>query len=68
VSADRKISLRNIRASVSFVLRVCHHEVVGNNQDKDEDAQEIGKEAQVLVVKHLQQRWPKFFWLISEDK
>jgi hypothetical protein len=27
--------------------------VVGNNQDKDEDAQEIGKEAQVLVVKHL---------------
>jgi hypothetical protein len=42
--------------------------VVGNNQDKDEDAQEIGKEAQVLVVKHLQQRWPKFFWLISEDK
>jgi len=53
-SAEHKISLRNKRASVSFVLRVCHHEVVGNNQDKDEDAQEIGKEAQVLVVKHLQ--------------
>jgi hypothetical protein len=30
--------------------------VVRNNQDKDEDAQEIGKEAQVLIVKHLKLR------------
>jgi len=52
--ADHKI-LRE-RTSVSFVLRVCHHEVVRNNQHKDEDAQEIGKEAQVLIVKHLKLR------------
>lgn len=52
--ADHKI-LRE-RTSVSFVLRVCHHEVVCNNQDKDEDPQEIGKEAQVLIVKHLKLR------------
>jgi hypothetical protein len=51
---DHEISLPKRRASVPFVLRVCHHEVVRDNQDKDEDAQEIGKETQVLVVKHLQ--------------
>lgn len=53
--ADHKISLIE-RASVSFVLWVGHHEVVCDNQDKDEDAQEIGKEAKVLIVKHLKLR------------
>jgi hypothetical protein len=41
--------------SVSLVLGVCHHKVVCDDQDKYEDAQEVGEETQVLIVKHLQQ-------------
>jgi hypothetical protein len=48
--------LPNRWASVPLILRVRHHKVVCDNQDKYEDAQEVGKEAQVLIVKHLQLR------------
>jgi hypothetical protein len=45
---------------VPFELRICH-KVIRGDQNKYEDAQEVGKETQVLIVKHLQERYQADF-------
>lgn len=37
----------------SFEFWFRHHEMVSNHQYEDENPQEIGKEAEVLIIKHL---------------
>lgn len=39
--------------SYSFELWFRHHEMVRNHHNEDENPKKIGKEAEVLVVKHL---------------
>ena len=41
---------------VPFELWICHHVVICCDQNKYEDSHKVGQEAQVLIVKHLQER------------
>ena len=41
------------KALVPFIFWVGHHKMISNHQNENEDAEEIGKESQVLIVNHL---------------
>ena len=45
--------VRNQNTKISFKFWVGHHEMVSNDQYEDENAEKIGKESEVLVIKHL---------------
>lgn len=47
----KRLKKENIR--FSFELWVGDDEMVSNDQNEDENAEKIGKESEVLVVKHL---------------
>lgn len=38
---------------IPFIFGICHHKMISNYQHKYESAENVGKEAQVLVVNHL---------------
>lgn len=52
------VCLKQQQELISFIFWVSHHEMVSNYQNKNEDAKEIGKESQVLIINHLQ-HWNK---------
>lgn len=47
------LEINKDETSFSFEFWLRHHEMVCNDHYEDENPQKIGKEAEVLVVKHL---------------